>query len=129
MRIFYILVVFLGLSASVRAADTGGSNCELAQKELDLVKAQLAMIVEKYKISVKNMVKAQLKVNPGQKVSINVDPNNELVKALTKLSIAEATFEATVEMCKDGSLKKDAANAMPPAPGQEDYKALLIPKP
>lgn len=126
-----LLAFLTNASYAQESPSNTATNCDLAQKELNLIKSQLDMVIAQYKITLKKNIQDQVKAGGGKKININVDPNNELVKSLTKLSVAEATFEAMFEMCKDGSLK--STNTTAPAAAttapQDDYKAQLIPKP
>jgi len=99
-------------------------NCDLAQKELDLIKSELDVVIAKYKISIKDNISNQLKAGGGsQKVTLSIDGNNDAVKAISKLSIAGATYAAMLEMCKDGLLKPNATTTA------DGYKAQLVPEP
>jgi hypothetical protein len=113
--------------ATAYAADSPGMNCTLAGKELTLIKSQLDIIIEKYKIQIKQNFAPKMPTTPGQEIKINVDANNEFVKAIAKLAVAEATFEAINEMCKDGSLK--ASTDKISGGNKDEYQAKLIPKP
>lgn len=133
MKKVLLVTALFTLAANVDA-NASNSNCELAQKELNLIKSQKEMIIAKYKLAIKENIRQQLKASEGQtgqtgnnaggrKITLNVDANSQPVKAITKLSIAEATFEAMLEMCKDGSLKPEIVNAT------DGYKSQIIPKP
>jgi hypothetical protein len=121
MKKLLILTSMIFASTQVIAADRK-TNCTLAQKELNVIKSEQDMIVEKYKISVKTSLGSQMKNQNGQKLLINIDPNNEYLKTIAKLSIAEATLEAMIEMCGEGTLPASAPK------GPYDYTAQIIPK-
>jgi hypothetical protein len=121
MQKFMIMASLVLLSTPVAAVTN--NNCTLAQKELNLIKSQQDMMVEKYKISIKQNLSEQVKTQSDGKLSVNVDPNNEFVKAIAKLSVAGATLEAILDLCKDGALNTSA-----PKKGPDDYTAQLIPK-
>lgn len=123
----YLVLAGILLITTSASAENAGMNCALADKQLNLIKSQLDMVKEKHKISIKQSVQPQIQAQGGKQLNINIDQNNELVKAIAKLSIAEATFEAVVDMCKDGTLKQTSDKIENKNP--DNYTATLIPKP
>lgn len=129
MKMILLATALISLAAGAEARASNAS-CELAQKELNLIKSEKEMMIAKYKLAVKENVRNQLKAGAGapgntggRKITLNVNPNSDAVKAISKLGLAEATFEATLEMCKDGELKPEVSNNL------DGYKAQLIPMP
>jgi len=120
--VFTSLIVF----ATPTFAQAPGMNCTLAEKELNLIKSQLDVAHEKFKMYVKQSVGSQVQAQPGKPLSINVDGNNDYVKAIAKLSVASATFSAVLDMCKEGSLKN--VTNVPADKNADNYTATLIPK-
>ncbi len=123
---YLMMLTSLAVICATANAESKGMNCTLAEKELNLIRSQLDMIEEKYKIFVKQSVGPQIQSQTGKPLNINIDGNNEYVKAIAKLSVAEATFEAVLDMCKEGSFK-NSGNA-PIDKNQDNYTATLIPK-
>lgn len=106
---FFLLMAFMSMPAYAIDELTNENelmdkqmNCQLIDKRLDLVKSQLAVVVEQYKIFFKKEMMPQLKQaqTEGKNAKFTISGNNKYAQAIAKLSMAEATYEALSETCK-----------------------------